>query len=131
MSDLSLDDILLIWSYAGERPYEIVPEYFSDLMEETYLEDAIYRGTRRHHNLQVGDVLEYDYPTSWTHDLDVAKRFIEGEHNIILRYWGESIKGVYNHRNTYHEDEFIVAPHSFIVTEKFDIDNEHTMLVLE
>ena len=129
MDDLSLCATLQLWNYAGERPYEVLiqegvyDQFVDHLKSQTYdfdQDEYIYRGTRRHSELEIGGVLEYTYPTSWTLDRDMSMRFIEGESNgVILAFRSDQpIMAMYNEENSYEELEVIVYPITLIVIAK-------------
>lgn len=49
----------------------------------------LYRGTRRHSDLNVGDILDYKYPTSWSLNYDTALAFIDPKGWFIMPELGE------------------------------------------
>ena len=83
-----------------------------------------YRGTGRHQELRRGDILKYDYPTSWTADQEIAESFVEGVEDpviLILDAVG-TIRGIHNYMNTYDEAELILGPVSLEVLNRGEVD---------
>lgn len=114
--------MLMIWSEAGERPYEVLWEQgfhdeFMDMLASSTLsiKHNIYRGTMRHLDLQVGDAFTYTYPTSWSQDIKVATNFINPGH-VILCLEPCSLRALSNPYNGYGEEEFILYPANFQVS---------------
>ena len=129
-------DALQMWDQAGERPYELLKEHnlldilINSIFEESFsLEEPIYRGTRRHSQLEIGDILKYDYPTSWSIEKSIAEKFNDEELTpvIIELSSNNSIHALYNHLNSYQEFEVIVNPISLIVNDKY-MENNTTIL---
>ena len=128
-----LRKILEDWDQAGERPYKVLQElgyydYFMDFLgeQEIYLSDCLYRGTVRHYDLLIGDILDYNYPTSWTSDYQIASYFIEDSpKQVILELCPAidenneeiPINGILNQYNSYDEQEAILHPQILIVSE--------------
>ena len=124
-----LEEVLSYWDQAGQRPYEVLIEqglyeFFLGQLEKAslMLENKIYRGTGRHSQLGVGDILLYTYPTSWTYDLDTAKLFVEELPNGVILVFSsdQPIKAIENHKNTYREDEVIIHPLNLKVIKKYE-----------
>lgn len=124
-----MDELLKIWSEAGERPYELLQELnryeeFLDYLNKSILNIKIYRGTTRHKELEVNDTLTYLYATSWSFDFEVAKKFIQHDENgVILVLELNNIKGVINNNNSYDEKEVVIAPNEFKVINKYYCKN--------
>ena len=125
-----LEELLLIWDQAGERPYEVLQELgkydrFLDYLDEGQIQlgQPLYRGTRRHQELQRGDVLKYYYATSWSSDQEIAERFVDGTINpVILIFSSTDVnRGIHNYMNTYDEGEVIFAPFNLLVTDRIEI----------
>lgn len=119
--------ILQTWDQAGERPYEVLQQegLYDDLLRvldssPIVLDQHIFRGTKRHSELDVGDVLNYPYATSWSKSFDNALYFVEEEETpVILSLFSyNSINAIYNHYNSYGENEAIVQPITLRVTNK-------------
>lgn len=78
-----LRNALELWDAADENPYELLEEeeglydfFMSVLDAQTLtLEGPMYRGTRRHGKLKVGDILDYSLPKSWTFNFDMGIEF--------------------------------------------------------
>jgi hypothetical protein len=81
-------------------------------LDKTYydLDFPLYRGTHRQSEKNVSDVIEYDKPSSWSSDFNVALNFIQGEETpVLLRLLTTGlIKSIENTKNTYEEREFIL-----------------------
>ncbi|CAH6419669.1 Hypothetical protein HVR_LOCUS744 [uncultured virus] len=127
MDTKRLNYILSVWDRAGERPYEALREEslyddFINYLSEQHevLEWTIYRGTRRHNELEVGDTLNYQYPTSWSTGFDIARKFIDKIPNsFILSLTSETqLSMIYNYCNSYREDEVILAPYTLKIVGK-------------
>lgn len=132
-----LQKALLCWSEAGNRPYEYLQEegLYDDFMtalskSSCHLETKLYRGTHRHSELLIGDILTYEYPTSWSSSHSVALRFIEKTENpVMLELLPEnnSIQAIENILNRRNEHEFILFPLKLRVVKK-DFDGKITVL---
>jgi hypothetical protein len=131
-------EMLLVWSESGERPFEVIKEmgkedeflYF--VSKYKVLARSFYRGTLRHGELQVGDILDYTYPTSWSLSKDSAMNFIEesGEGVLLVVIEG-TYCGVENTSSYYkNEREVILAPAKFIVIER-SVTNGVVTLILK
>src|SRR5574337_330139 len=119
MSYISIEKVLEAWNYAGEQPYQVLIDlgwydnFLQYLQTQRYkINDGIYRGTRRHSELEIGDKLTYHYPTSWSLDIDVASEFISDIPNsvILVFNYTQSVIAIPNHKNTYSEHEVILYP---------------------
>ncbi len=129
-----LKNILLTWDQAGDQPYEAIKE---DGYEEALLSilasskwiGKIYRGTHRHGELNIGDTLNYDHPTSWTTSMNIASNFVEycDQKNIFILDQKEPINAIQNNYNTYGENEVIVNSISLKVIDK-TIDGNYTFI---
>ena len=84
------------------------------------IDKYIFRGTRRHAELNVNDPLAYLYPTSWSSQFQNAYNFIEEEENpVVLSFFSSvPVKGLYNQYNSYGENEIILYPLILRVTKK-------------
>lgn len=129
--------ILQTWDQAGERPYEVLKqEGLYDVLlrvlnsSPIVLDQSIFRGTKRHSELDVGDDLNYPYATSWSKSFDNALNFVEEEETpVILSLFSYNpINAIYNHYNSYGENEAIVQPITLRVTNKARIGK---MTILE
>lgn len=127
-----MDLILSTWEQAGERPYEVLdaegllPTLHDYLIKNNIIiPNPIYRGTYRHFELQPNDIHKYEYITSWTESMDVAKNFIEDmEHQVIFCLTSDKpLNALYNYKNLYNEKEYIIAPINIKITQKLLIDN--------
>ena len=132
-------DPLELWDQAGEQPYEVLKEEglldeFLKRLDKTYydLSKHLFRGTHRHYEKSIGDVIVYDYPSSWSSSDKVAQRFIDGEdHKVILRFITTGlIKAVENTKNSYDEQEFILHPMLLSIVGKHLIDTEIGEVIL-
>lgn len=128
---------LQLWDQAGERPYEVlihegVYEPFMNYLESQsyYLDDTIFRGTQRHGELNIGDNLEYTYPTSWSTLFNSAYNFVYQEPFpvILSLYSKKPLKAISNQENTYKESEIILYPISLVVINKYIQDK---VIILE
>lgn len=130
-----LELALQTWDQAGERPHELLAEegMLDDLMEtlnnrvidlsKTSL-PRLFRGTRRHSELNMGDTFEYTYPTSWSFSLNCAKLFIGTlETQVIFQIEDVCVKGMKNTENSNNEHEAILYPLKFKVISKAKIDD--------
>jgi hypothetical protein len=115
----SFETILQTWDQAGQRPYLVLQELglYDQLLQmlndsKMNFSDSIFRGTVRHFDLQPGDVLNYEYATSWSDNLPNAMNFVDGTATpVILKFTSErEIGAVPNHCNTYDENEVIIEP---------------------
>jgi hypothetical protein len=140
MNKQMLKDALSYWDQAGERPYEVLIEngldkFFSAQLEiSTYMiKDKIYRGTSRHSQLEIGDTLDYRYPTSWSTNFENACNFVDGvDTPVILMLSSVSlIKAIENTENTYKENEVIVSPIILSVIKKYQKKNLTILEVIE
>lgn len=137
----TIDEILTMWDQAGDRPYEVLIEYGKyDLFiaylnqQSINLDGNIYRGTRRHHDLHIGNELSYTYPTSWSLERDKANNFVDGvDHPVILVLSSTTpIKAIYNDQNSYNELEMILHPIKLIIKNKTIITIvNHDVTILE
>lgn len=123
-----LKHILQLWDQAGERPYEVLQEegLYDDFIR--YLDASslsipypIFRGTRRHADLKINDLLSYGYPTSWSNSYDKAFNFVEsGDTPVILSFTSVSpVRALLNPYNSYNEEEVIIHPITLRVTNKY------------
>ena len=73
----------------------------------------------------MGDILEYIYPTSWSSNYDNTFNFVGDEINpvIIVLTPHNQINSIINTYNTYDENEIMLAPITFVVTNKEKINN--------
>lgn len=131
-----LEETLSYWDQAGERPYEVLREqglyefFIAQLSKQSLvIEGKIYRGTKRHFQLEIGETLLYTYPSSWTYDLEIAHRFVDGEANQVILVLSsiQPIKAIENSQNSYGEDEVIIHPITLRVINKYR-ENEFTIL---
>lgn len=122
------EEALLLWSQAGERPYEVLKEqelfesFMKYLIGCSYLiKNYLYRGTRRHSELKIGEILNYTYPTSWTTRFENATNFVQeiGSPVIISLSSKETLRGLENYKNTYGEYEVILYPLILKVVNKY------------
>lgn len=116
-----------LWDQAGERPYEVLKEegLYDDFMKAlnstSYnLQFPLYRGTIRHSEKVVGDVIDYVEPSSWSSNPENASRFIlEAENPVLLQLVTQGlVKAVENPKNTYGEEEFILYPCQLQIVSK-------------
>lgn len=134
-----MKNALLLWNHAGERPYEVLIEHgiydaFLRELRGSSLQcvDPIFRGTRRHQELQIGDYLDYHYATSWSDDLKVALTFAESASRpVVLSLIGYGIRGVENPLNTYSEKELVLHPLRLQVIDRAEVDGYIILSVIE
>lgn len=122
--------LLQLWAQAGERPYEVLFEQgvYCDFLgylnsSRMRLDSSIFRGTRRHQELVIGNLLDYTYPTSWSTRVEIAFNFVEEEKRpVILSFTSDQPVGwVCNPYNAYEENEIILAPTLLIVTSRIEM----------
>jgi len=132
-----LQKALGYWAEAGEKPYEVLIEegiydFFIDhlLNSSLKLNGCIYRGTRRHADLEIGEKLLYTYPTSWTYNKNIAKLFVEESQNgvILILCSKNPIQAIENHQNSHGEDELVVNPLSLEIVNKYE---DNGLIILE
>lgn len=120
-------EMLGYWDQAGERPYEMIidvglTDVLHNLLNRSYfsLNVPLYRGTTRNLDLDVGDIKEYDYPSSWSTERKIASYFIDGVEGVIIVIDKSDIEihAIVNNQNTYDEREVIVSPIRLQVTNK-------------
>jgi hypothetical protein len=143
-NDSLLIQCLQLWDQAGQRPYEVLIEedvydFFLDVLdhasynlEDNPISEYLYRGTSKN-NIEIGTIITYDHPSSWSESYEVAERFIipPGKNPIrtILCLTSETpLRAIYNFENSYEESEVIVAPIRLEIFDK-DIDEENNILV--
>lgn len=127
---MELYDMMQIWAEAGERPHEVFIEegIFHDFMDMLALQnividdDYIFRGTRRHEELSIGDILKYEKPTSWSTQEKIATFFIdECVNKVLLILKNCKLVGSINEANYgcgHKEDEIVLAPRDLKVVDK-------------
>ena len=117
-------DMLQVWSEYGERPFDGIiemgkPAEFLQMLYQNRVFGPFFRGTLRHGELEIGDIFEYTYPTSWSYEEETAKNFIEGLFPATLLIIPESeLAGVENTENSHREQEAILAPFKLTVLDK-------------
>jgi len=132
-----LNKALSYWNEAGERPYEVLIEeglydyFITHIQKQSLLiEGNIYRGTKRHFQLKIGETLRYENPTSWTTNFEIAKRFIEGVDKPVILVLSsfQPLKAIFNYNNTYQEEEVIIDTMTLRVINK---DQNDKLTILE
>lgn len=129
---MDLSKMLFYWDQAGERPYQlfkdmkIYDKFIQYLDISCYINENIYRGTRRHQELEINDILDYQYPTSWSLNQNIAENFIIGvETPVLLIYSSENaIKGLKNEYGMNDEEEFILYPSKLKIISKEKINEK-------
>ena len=130
--EFDLTNALELWDQAGDRPYEVLQEesvydaFMKHLESCSYvITKALFRGSSRHADLEMGDILDYKYPTSWSLDKIAATRFIAEAKMpvIILLTSSKPIRALENHSNTYNESEVVVHPLKVCVVRKYMENN--------
>jgi hypothetical protein len=122
---------LQLWDQAGERPYEVL---IKENLYDSFLEHIknmeidhdgfLYRGTRRHSELNIGDKFVYNYPTSWSTNYDNASNFVEQKQVIIkLNVNANKVFGIYNDQNSYGEKEYILCKFETTIKNKYGDGN--------
>jgi len=133
MEPKRLREALEIWQSASERPYQALIEdgYYEEFLEELsrrilVLEKDIYRGTDTRINLELGEIFEYTYPTSWSFDYDCALNFVKEYKDVCVLHLrrGDKVHGIINNRNEHGEEEFILDKMRLKVVNKYIEDNE-------
>ncbi len=123
--------ILQTWDQAGERPYEVLQHegLYDDFLRFLYsssilIDQHIFRGTKRHSDLNIGDLLNYSYPSSWSTSFDNAFNFVEEEQSpVVLSFFSPSpVNALYNPYNSYNENEVIIQPIILRITNKEKIN---------
>ncbi len=120
-SEITIDEILQYWTHAGERPFEYMIElgYDKILLHElsrsfiSLSDGALYRGSRRNNELQIGDIKNYDYPSSWSDSITVAESFThECANQVIFILQGDKTIHAISNQGSFFDDEkeTIVAP---------------------
>ena len=129
-------EMLLVWSESGERPFEVIKEMGKEdeflylLTKYKVLARSFYRGTLRHGELQVGDELDYVYPTSWSLSKDSAMNFIEGNLGVMLIITEGTYCGIENTSSYYkNEKEVVLAPLKLTVIERSELSGVVTLIL--
>ena len=129
--DPFLTQCVELWQGAGSRPYEVLIEEgvyddFLKLIEDSFydieqnqISHLIYRGLFvEKDRYKVGDIIEFEYPHSWTENYDMALNFTGNyeseEKGIILSLAPKHpLKGIsicgFNDK-FYDEEEIILCP---------------------
>lgn len=133
MDSVLLRNCLQLWDQAGERPYEVLKEenlydVFLDHIKNIEVDDVehLYRGTKRHSDLNIGDKISYTYPSSWSSSYNNAKNFVDEENIkviIKLNVSNNKLFGIYNDYNSYDEKEYIMYPFTLTITNKYVVNN--------
>ena len=139
MDTKTINLALQLWDQAGEMPYEVLQERglldgFVQFLKKSKLKvGTIFRRTSCHRELEVGQQLEYLYPTSWTSSLENASYFVEHSDDpnvvILCLIANKELQAIYNRRknifpihmyekNMYGKKEVIIHPIVLTVTEK-------------
>lgn len=138
MEEDLLNHCLQLWDQAGERPYEVLKQ--ENLYDQfmNYIKDLeinnignLFRGTRRHSELNIGDKITYDYPSSWSESYENSLNFVAEETiPVIIKLNTNKNKlfGIYNNQNSYNEKEYILYPFETTIKNKYLSDN---IIVLE
>lgn len=133
-TQICIDEILQYWTHAGERPFEYMIElgYDKILLEElsqnfiSLSDGALYRGSRRNGELQIGDIKNFDYPSSWSDNIEVAESFAEGyDYRVIFILQGDKTIHALSNQGSFFDDEreTIVAPIILRVTQREEKDD--------
>lgn len=122
---------LLAWSEFGQSPQELfldethikklgnydIKKFTNDLNVKLNITCPLYRYMTLHKTCAINDIIEFTHPTSWTSDFQVASDMAEGTVNAdFLILDCENIFGVFNHKNQYAEEEYILTPMKLKVT---------------
>ena len=108
MDTKTINLALQLWDQAGEMPYEVLQERglldgFVQFLKKSKLKvGTIFRRTSCHRELEVGQQLEYLYPTSWTSSLENASYFVEHSDDpnvvILCLIANKELQAIYNRR---------------------------------
>lgn len=124
-SSKSMTECLKLWDQAGESPHEALKEeglyeLFESLLQQNVVEEVkLYRGInvekgRRFESVAIGGILSYDCATSWSLDPQIAERCVCWNPTILV--WDvKKESGIFNHQNTYGEQEVIMTKRDFKV----------------
>lgn len=132
------DEMLCLWEQAGPRPHEVLQEEgvydtFVDILRTSPLDldQAVFRGTYRHSELDVGDLLDYsDAPKAWSLSAKVAHRFVDRTPTPVILRLESPRYGLLHMDSFYGEEECILPPAQYRVVKR-DVTAGVTHLMVE
>jgi hypothetical protein len=120
-----------LWQGAGSNPYEVLIEQgvyqnFVNMLENSIydisnnpISEFIYRGLYDK-SYEVGDIIEFEFPHSWTEYYETASDF-KGDKGVILRFSPkQTLRGIFIgsfNCDFYDEEEIILCPLKLKVTK--------------